>query len=269
MCRGTGALLLLAPLCGAWMGSGSGDAEWSAGHGQRVADETRLALDAVARVAPGDVHAVLSIPLPDGDAVLTLRTTGEGGFELPHPRVEVQYDEYDGDGEVVFAAGEVAGHLWVGRRRDEVAVELDLELRDDVDPGVWRRLAHSSFEVSPVLPLPSGYDGSGSGADDDPDVVVVGGCDEGWDSAADDSGGGCEGDEWDAGDDSGGGCEGDDLDTGGGGCDGCEGDAIAADGCPTRRRSPLLARALLWMPWLLVFAFVRLWRSLPVRRQGR
>ena len=256
-----GMLLLMMPLSVAWVGSGQGDLRWSAGEGKQEFEASHVSLDVVARIGGGQpTHVLGTVPLGAGDGVLTLEIDPRGGrFELPHPGVLLQYDEYDSDGEVVFRAGQVVGSLWVETRSDEVAVELDVVLYDEADPEQWRHLARSSLEAFPVEPQPERNDDHHHHDPHHDHVVVGGGCDDGWDEPEDGGGGGggggCEGDDFDDGG-GGGGCDGDDVGGGGGGdsCQGCEGDAIAA-GSSCSRRSPWLARAVSWLPWAFAVFF--------------
>ncbi len=273
MRAGALVLVLLSPLFGGWVATGDGDGRWSAGEGKRVVSAPQsVSFDAVARVAQGrPTHAVLTIRLPDADAVLTLVVDGRGRFQADDHRVKVQYDEYGPGGERVFRAGRVEGRVWIDLDSG-LRGALSVRLYDRTNPARWRVLDQLDFDLEAAEP--EADEPSHGGAVEvhfHDDHHHDTGCDSGWDDDYDDyeaddgygggSGGGCEGDDYDSGD-SGGGCEGDDLDSGdsGGGCEGdtgggggCEGDAIAATagGCRTRR-SPWILRALNWMPY---FAF--------------
>lgn len=278
------AVAALGLMSAGWNGSGGGDLVWE-GPGQQP---TSADVEAVGAV-DGEVQAIVTAELPGGrTGVLSVLVRpgalNRGRVSLPTPDVRIGYAEYDRRGLTVFLSDRrpVGGTLRALYAGDvEVAVTADFVDRDD--PHLWRRVEGLRFALVPVDDgddAPVVREGGGSSGG----VVVVnhdsGGCsgdddwddddgwddsDDGWDSGS--SGGGCDGDDLDSSSsDSGGGCEGDDMDSGG--SSGCEGDAVAA-GRGRRIRSPWLARAVTWLPWFLVFLFIRLARRDPFRRRQR
>ncbi|MCA9546349.1 MAG: hypothetical protein KC613_18215 [Myxococcales bacterium] len=273
----------LGLMAAGWNGSGAGDLVVE-GPGLRP---TSAAVEAVGTV-DGEVQAIVSADLPGGRTGVLSVAVSPGAFNrgrvlLPSPHVRLGYAEYDARGLTVFLSDRVPreGRLRALDARFDVEVELTAEFVDRDDPHLWRRVEGLRFALVPVegaveddepvvreggggVVVINHHDGGGCSGDDDWDDDD-GWDDSGWDSSGSSSGGGCEGDDLDSGSssDSGGGCEGDDVDSGGG----CEGDAIAAgpDGRP--RRSRWVARAVTWLPWLLVFAFIRLARRDPLRRR--
>lgn len=272
-----------------WNGSGAGRLTWDGPGG----GPAPAAVDAVGTVG-GEVQAVVTADLQNGNTgvlsvVLRPGAVNRGRLQLPSSHVRLGYAEYDPRGLTVFlsAAQPVTGRLLASQAGRDVEVELTAEFADRDDPHLWRKIRGLGFALVPVVddapddpPMVRERGSSGGG------VVVVhdtdsGGCsgsdwddDDSWDDGDDwdsdsSSGGGCDGDDFDSGSSSssssGGGCEGDDVDGGG---SGCEGDAIAASN-GRRTRSPWIARAVTWLPWLLVFGFIRVARRDPLRRRGR
>lgn len=289
---GRWTLVALAPLCGAWQGAGNGLIGWAAGVAKRAGEETTVPLDVVVRVDPDQgVHlvATLELPGPGGDGVLGLRldraAAAERSLELPDPRVEVTYTEYTSDGRIAFEAARVtAGRLRAkGMRFEEIDLRLELDLEAPGPTGRrWRRLADTDVIVRPVV-VEVDDTSPAAGAGGEPPVEAVGGCEgnsydddpyddaeHDWESGSPSSSGGCEGDDLGSSDgadtwsDDGGGCEGDDVggsSDAGEGCDGaCAGDAMAAGPGARRPRRVWAARVVGWLPWLMVFAALRLAR---------
>ena len=267
-------LLLVAPLCTAWVGSGAGTGDWVEGEEKEILLERRLRGDAVVRFEPyAEAQIIVTLPLPgvEGDAVWRLvindRGRGVGPVQLPDRGVEVTYTEYGADGERLFSADARARGVveLSGPAAGPLTVSVALTLTDAAAPGSWRRLKGLHLSLSPAAddgpdahPHDSGGDhyyaasAGGGGCDSGYDDEGYDDSDEDWGG---DSGGGCDGDDLDSGgSSSGGGCEGDSA--GGGGC---EGDAIASDG-GRRRRSPWILRLINWTPWMLCFAAIRLMR---------
>lgn len=280
-------LALLATPGLAWTGSGPASGRWIEGEGKDILAERGLGGEVVGTVdeARGrvDLLYTLSLPGAPGDGVLALAFDAwTGTVHLPDARVDLRYREYGPDGETVF----VADRLPRGTLRVETGYDgrwravLDVDVADRQDDTLWRRFDAVVLAIDPPR---DGADeeASGGGYSGGGHAVASGGCDDGWDDDddwetddstwGDDSGGGCDGDDWESDSDSGSsGCEGDDLDTGdsSAGCDsgGCEGDAIAGSG-DRKRRSPVALRLINLVPWLLVFAAIRLMRRR--RREGR
>ncbi len=279
-----GGLILLAPLCLAWVGSGEGELRWARGEELRPAEA-----EVVAKVLPGrDIEVVATIALPDfNDAVLTLWFVDDPGrdtrYHLPDDRVQVTYEEFDEAGVRRFDSEELRGQMLVSDDGvNGLSVEVTGLLVHVEHPKLTRRIVGLELDVTPVEGTID-YESSGGHHDDGRVVVSGGGCDD----SASSSSGGCEGD--DLGGDSGGcegddlggdsgGCEGDDLAGSSGGCEGdgmaeagggcgeaasgCSGDAIASS-CPRKPRSRVAMRAVAWSPYAFAVLFI-----IGLRRRG-
>jgi hypothetical protein len=300
-------LLVLAPMCVAWTGSGSGEMDWSAGDGVHA-----LSFDLMG-TKEGELHTMATLGLPDGrDAVLSVYVEPNGidvgELDLPSPQMAMRYTEYNADGSLHFEARrDPKGSAFVRSMDDGYGGRAAVSLVD-VNDATERRSLRISWALTQIAaeepsPVPEYGGPVYRGPVGSPPVADSGGCSDGWDDddegwVADDSddnwessdSGGCDGDDdWDSDSDDdwessdSGGCDGDDEDWSSdsddsGGCDGddvssssssdsemgCEGDAIAAGPNGRRRRSPWIMRLVNWMPWLMVFGFVRLAR----RRRG-
>lgn len=257
--------------------------------------------EVVGRIEAGRSHYVLLWSLHgERDAVLSLVVASDGGLalDLPSPLVTAVYEEFDAGGERLFFAERIDGTFEHALRAGGyVGLRLDLRLEDPA-AGAFVRLSDFSVTLVPdVLPpvdegAPAQPAGVGVGA-----RASNGGCeddgyessdanDPAWQGSSEDSGG-CDGDTGTSSTDEseGSGCEGDDLESGStsdddAAGDSCDGDASAAavvaaggltggladgstDRPAVRRRSPVVARLVAWLPYLLVLGL------LPLRRARR
>ena len=280
-------LALLSPLLLAWTGSGEGVVQWTAGDADGTQESQRFPVDVVARVTPDEqTQMIISFALTRdlGDGVLSLRLDDRlryaGAIELPDSRVQLRYQEYDLNGGIHFKAQErVRGRLLFDGGDNRWA-ELELLLGDTQSPS-WRRLERLQLDLRPVDPVEE------SEPDSDQALLAPGGggCDEGWDEDEEyeddyegSSSSGCDGDDLDDGSSSptsaptsdSGGCEGDGESADSGGCEGDDLDADGGDsGCSLshkRKRNPWILRALNWVPWLLCFLSLRLFRRRRAQR---
>jgi hypothetical protein len=305
--RSPALLLLLWPLLGAWQGSGQSDgtvifAPLNAP--EQAQSPLYTAVDAVARIEPGQSRFVLLFVLPgERDAVMTLTLDTDWGtrLDVPDPRVSVVYEEFDTEGRTLFLAdapGDAVGRVET-IFRSSGAVSLDLGLRfEDAAGNRAVEFSQVALTLVPDVVAPEQADEAGRAAPAGGGVAASsGGCeDDGYDgnsaqdgawnaeSTASDDSGGCDGDtdttdyESDSSESSG--CEGDDVESSSdsdseSSSDSCDGDAAAAVPAPpghagpaTRRRATLPAKLVAWSPYLLVLVplgFARRRRWLAAR----
>ena len=255
-----GGALLLAPLLGAWQGSGESSGAydaWTAATGDPVSARQSVAFDAVGRVNNGSTDLVLVFDLPGtkGDGVLTLRfdwdvSTG-APYTLPGPMVEVTYEEYSAKGETVFFTHSASGTL-ESHFSSDGAFYAVLNLHCVAADQSYRDLVNLAVDLEPDTNAPAPADNSTGETQPAGGSVTAsnGGCednsyesssadDSSWnaDSSAANDSGGCDGssdtstDTGETSSDSG--CAGDDVSSdtssSSSGCgDSCQGDAAAA-----------------------------------------
>ena len=292
-------MLALVPLCVGWQGGGSGAVRWSRGSDELADADVKTTLSLAGHsVEAGCIYLVGSVPIPDeasgGDGVVSLTFppsyVADRRLKLPDSSIQIRYVEYDQDGRATLTApAVVGGHLsLVGSLWKTARLNLALELgRTPHD----RRLIHGQVRLDPsqardrdtelarsadnnATPVSTGC--GGTWTDDWDDEEDDGGC--GGDDLDDDSGsddwnddGGCGGDEvatdWDDPSEPSG-CEGDSAEPSEAGCEeSCSGDAMASSGVHRRRSRPFAARLVGWLPWMGMFAFVRISRRLGGRRR--
>ncbi len=280
--------LLLAPWLVAWQGSGTSHGVVRRGDLSAPAPASGTAGEAagaevVGRIEAGRSHYVLLWSLHGTrDAVLSLVVDSDGGLalDLPNPLVTAVYEEFDAGGARLFHARRIDGTFEHALRAGGyVGLRLDLRF-EDPEAGTFVHLADFSVTLGPdALPpveegAPAQPAGVGVGA-----RASNGGCEDdgyessdandgAWQGSSEDSGG-CDGETGSSSTDDGGesGCEGDDLESGStsdddAAGDSCDGDAsaavvgtahVGAAASPApRRRSPVIARLVAWLPYLLV-----------------
>ncbi len=299
-----GWLLVLAPLLVGWEGSGTSHGVVRRGElaaadpGSEGSSPGEAAgAEVVGRIDAGRSHYVLLWSLPGPrDAVLSIVVSSDGGLalDLPHPLATVVYEEFDGGGERLFRTERAVGTFEHALRAGGM-VGLRLDVRfEDREAGEFVRLSDFSAtlvpdvlppaeEGAPAQPVGAGVGASNGGCEDD-GYESSEASDPAWQGSSDDSGG-CDGDSGTTSTDesSEGGCEGDDLESGSSSdddsaSDSCDGDASAsspvarpdpANAVAPRRRSPVIARLVAWLPYLLVLGLLPLRRRLAIIRKFR